>query len=582
MHPAFLVPQWYYRSGSFQRFLVPGDLGVRLNGLIDRVSIAVSSAGVTETVDFTSERSSNAFEPERRYDRAVIEETSFAGQRELREQGKAATALASALKQNPAFLKTLAEAFMDTLSTPPTVPLKLDPGSETPAWGPLTAGTALWREPTKTLAALPGGGPDSDWPKAAHSVFAGITPRHDEPAQDNFPVVQAGRTLALVDGGDEGVAVGDSLGRKDGSTHLQKVSTGAVATARDTVPATESRTIWVDIGSGSGGGSSETIPSTVFWGISTLTRLATLAEFRTLAFSEARSDLFRAAGYFLGFVGDEGANDPVYWAYIVFPDSFGTPAKFSVVSSTPLLPDAGSYGAFIDGGFRYDKTSIGGTEYRVYRFARGSWDLFWQGCTFTLPNPVNPTGTSNPPIFPPLRVGSSYVLYAKGPTVGGTLPSGYHDNSLHDFTNVGDPAPAAMWNPTAKFANSWGSFHFGSVEEFYDGMYFFPSTYVALVATRVDFFENTCATPSFTPGAGAVGSYPHSIDITSATTGSQVSWKEFTTAAAVEEPTPGVNGWSLEAAIPVTASVSAAGKELRAVATKPDNTDSSVAVAAYT
>lgn len=241
---SFLVRQWVYRQGGFSRILMPGDIGVALNGMIDRVALSVGPGGVTEQVDFTSERGANWFQPERRYDRELIQEDLYPGQQELRARVRETQALASALQANPALVRTLSEAFHANLGGLPTVPAKVVDGA-----GTLAVGTPLWRGVDGTAAVSPG-----DTVADEHPVLVGVVSREGEPVGANLPVVQQGRVLVRVWGGDGGVSPGDALGMREGTDTLGPGSSLPVAVARDAVPAGEVRLIWCDVGSGTGGG----------------------------------------------------------------------------------------------------------------------------------------------------------------------------------------------------------------------------------------------------------------------------------------------------------------------------------------
>lgn len=584
-----LIRQWTYRLGGYDRILQPGDTGVRLNGMLDRVSITVSPQGVTERVDFSAERSSNAFVPDRFYERSLRDANLFQGQRELRQQARETKALAAALRANPGFIGTIVAGFHDLIGGGPVIPGKVVPDSPTsPAT--LAAGTPLWRRSTETTAVLP------SEVGTEHDVLLGVTVRHGESSNHNFPMVSNGRALIRVHGGTSGIAVGDTLGRAGAADYLVAADDKAVAVARAAVPSSTTRLIWCDIGSGGGGASTpvedEVIPSTVFWGTGVEGgRIFSLAQLRNLGFSEERSDFLRTEGYDIGFNPDSDT-----YGFFAFPDSFGSPLAFEapgVPLISPVMPMAGGaqgYGAHEEAGFRYDILTIGGVPYRVYRTIAV---IPIEVVSFTIATTIRDHGGAPPYgfVLSPMVIEGTYAI--GGHFVGATVPGinlttfEYEERTFgaDDVTQFGAPNnnPGTTFVCTSRGgtplyadanadlvdAGTWAGDRssYGSIG--------------TLMARRWYITASRVETPTFDPVAGDYSTWPQSVDVTTATSGAQITYKVFTIGDPEETATPGANGWSDLAAGPVTVDVNE-GEEIRAQARKTAMATSELGVAAYT
>lgn len=119
----------------------------------------------------------------------------------------------------------------------------------TPLWKKPTVSAVSGERPTETRCVLPPSTTDE------HTVFCGVTARHDEPddGPEGVPCIASGQALARVMGP---VSDGDSLGRSNGHDYLAPPTAGAaaVATARQSVPSGVVRVIEILIGGGAGGG----------------------------------------------------------------------------------------------------------------------------------------------------------------------------------------------------------------------------------------------------------------------------------------------------------------------------------------
>lgn len=580
-----LIRQWTYRLGGYDRILQPGDTGVRLNGMLDRVSITVSAQGVTERVDFSAERSSNAFVPDRFYERSLRDANLFQGQRELRQQARETKALAAALRANPGFIGTIVAGFHDLIGGGPVIPGKVVPDS--PA-SPVTlaAGTPLWRRSTETTAVLP------SEVGTEHDVLLGVTVRHGESSNHNIPMVSNGRALIRVRGGTEGIAVGDTLGRAGSADYLVAADENAVAVARAAVPASTTRLIWCDIGSGGGGasipGDDEVIPDTVFWGTGVQgNRIYSLAQLRNLGFSEERSDFVRPTGYDLGFNADNNT-----YGFFAFPDSFGSPLAFEVPGSLLLpreMPMAGltaGYGTHEENGLRYDLLTIGGVPYRIYRTAT-FFLLQEQFLNTSTRERYSPNGGS----MTPMVLEATYAITAYfegGEVVGYDMVNNVTENrtfgadNLTQFgapnTNIGTTFVCTSRGSTPLFADLNANTYEANE---WQAQFLGYGSRATVAAYRWYITAERVETPSFTPPAGNYSTWPQSVEVTSATAGSQITYKVFTIGDPEENVTPGGNGWSELAAGPVTVEVNE-GEEIRAQARKTAMATSELGVAAYT
>jgi hypothetical protein len=95
-----------YAEGGYR---VQGSNTTQLSNVIDRVTLNISSTGMTEDVEFTSEATENAFVPERELDRRIQLEKLIPGQEELRSRSREQELVGRAFQQSPIAMKTLIE-----------------------------------------------------------------------------------------------------------------------------------------------------------------------------------------------------------------------------------------------------------------------------------------------------------------------------------------------------------------------------------------------------------------------------------------------------------------------------------------
>lgn len=259
-----LQAQWAHKRGGHTRWLEDGEAGTVLNGMYDRVTLAFSPSGFSETVDFTTEAERNYFLPERDYDHSVASRNLFPGQEALRKATKEQALYVAGLSANPSFLKVMRDAHNSQRSGEPdgTPRQELE---NAPDGTTLKVGTPLWKKPnsaapaglggvdvqgmTNTLAALP------EATTEEHTVFAGATVRDGETATRRLPVARHGNVYVRALGP---VAVGDGLGRVNGEDYLGKVSSGAVLVAQQAVGDGETRLI-LAVAAGGGGGKARNV-----------------------------------------------------------------------------------------------------------------------------------------------------------------------------------------------------------------------------------------------------------------------------------------------------------------------------------
>ncbi|HTH49340.1 MAG TPA: hypothetical protein VMB21_17620, partial [Candidatus Limnocylindria bacterium] len=239
---ALLLRQAVIHSGGYTRSLNSGDGQMVLNGMYDRVNLRLENTGIiTETVDFTTERTFDAFQPERLFDRRVRAGDLFPGQDNLRSELQLARLNLNVLTRNPALRKVLAQEYRGQIGSA-TTPTSITVAGGT---GTLKAGTPLWQEPAKTQPVMP---TESG---TAQTVLTGVTTREGEPATGLVPVLRSGWVMVRVKGP---AAIGDSLGRSDGHDYLVVDGENTALTAQGVIDGTDVKLIWADFGGGAGGG----------------------------------------------------------------------------------------------------------------------------------------------------------------------------------------------------------------------------------------------------------------------------------------------------------------------------------------
>ena len=220
---ALLNGQLYYDYGGWE---VAGSNGQLLSPVIDRVTVSLSAAGLTETVDLTGERSRQVdglgrvqIEAARDFDRRESLQPLLPGQRELKVEANQTRLLGAALRANRRSAKTIREAFHDIFGydTPPTgVTLgTVTGGPAVPTV--VNSGVPLWRESDAATLNAPGASVTGGLPLAPGStvvrpVFAGATVHEGSPGAGTVAVTLTGINgvvLARVIGP---VVIGDRVG----------------------------------------------------------------------------------------------------------------------------------------------------------------------------------------------------------------------------------------------------------------------------------------------------------------------------------------------------------------------------------
>jgi hypothetical protein len=240
-----LTGQTLIRRGGFRRYLVPGDTGVTLNGMIDRVSIEVSAAAVAEEVEFTAEWASRAFTPDRQFDRIQRDLNLYPGQSELRARQRADAIVSQIFRQSPYLRKAISASYHQTLGeAEPSGSVTVHPPAG--GWGGTTtlpSGVPLWKTAVKNRPkpVAPADSTAEDTP-----VFAGVTVTHENPVAQNMPVATSGRVLVRALGP---VAEGDSLGMSPGHDYLEVNGFPSVGVAQGRI-ASGTKLVWCDLGGG--------------------------------------------------------------------------------------------------------------------------------------------------------------------------------------------------------------------------------------------------------------------------------------------------------------------------------------------
>ena len=246
---ATLEAQWAYRLGGFKRYLFAGDAGTRLNGIYDRVTVEQGSGGLWETVDFTTERARNWFDPARDYDRRVQQQGLFPGQQELRATARILRQTAGVLRQSPDLRRDLAAAIRGQVGSPtPTVLAQFAANGD--AAQLLPAGTPVLASPSKpNVGVLPAS------TTTAQKVLVGITTQHSAPAVRVY-VQNTGRAAVRVKGP---VSAGDTLAVAPGQDYLVRAAdatndAATVATCWQDIADTSIKVVFCDLTAGGEGG----------------------------------------------------------------------------------------------------------------------------------------------------------------------------------------------------------------------------------------------------------------------------------------------------------------------------------------
>jgi len=251
---SLLQGQPTYLKGRYRRPLMPGMTGTALSSVIDRVTLTQETGGIVEEVDYTNERATNAFTPERDFDRRLRSKDLLSGEAELRQRSEHLRLTAKALRLMPTLRRTLGDAMRGAGSPYPKEETCIADGT-----GTLDVGTPLFKEPelrigtanTKTRPVMPAITGDQ------HTVFSGVTVREGESATAPIPLQVYGPALARVKGP---VEIGEAVVRANGENYLVGQESGAadstpVGIANEAITAadgTAPRLIRVALGMGAG------------------------------------------------------------------------------------------------------------------------------------------------------------------------------------------------------------------------------------------------------------------------------------------------------------------------------------------
>jgi hypothetical protein len=257
---SLLIRQYSYVDGGLQHVWDGqsdiADFGTGLSSMIDRVQIKIApTEGVTEQIDFTTERDRDNFEPERELERRNIQNTLFPGQNQLRQQADTARKIAAGFRQMPFAAQLLSRLLSGTLGNQQPLQLCWIVGASA---GTLAVGTPIRKAPTVAAAGTASTNTIGLHPTAvtsAATVFLGVTVRQSEDAQKPFRIQNTGEGLARVKGP---VAENDVIGLAtagDDNTYLVKDGTPSVGRVLQAIADTSVKLVRVQFGSGGGGGS---------------------------------------------------------------------------------------------------------------------------------------------------------------------------------------------------------------------------------------------------------------------------------------------------------------------------------------
>jgi len=237
--------QFSYAKGGYVRKLRTTDTPTVLVPTYDRITLDIGPNGFTETIDFTSERETNAFIHEKDFDRARMNERLFPGQQQLMTQARQAQMLGIAWKQSRELSADLQKKLNMVLGDPGNVSppcYRLLDSSESTK---LPAGTPIFQKSDEKHPAMPSDTTDD------HTGYVGATAVHQVPSNRGLSV-QTGHSFYVRVKGP--VEDGENVGRSNGNDYLVKSDTGVVGVAREVVPTGETQLIRVERSSGGGGG----------------------------------------------------------------------------------------------------------------------------------------------------------------------------------------------------------------------------------------------------------------------------------------------------------------------------------------
>lgn len=224
---ALLQRQLVEVRGKFVDFYEPGDSIYQLSGTIDRIQLKVGSEFSID-VNYTSERPSKVYVPERQMERANAVRKLFPGQDQLKVTANYLLLLSAAMRKDPVSRRTLSQAFRGMFgSGPEPVPTFIKP--PTAGAVALPVGSPIVKKPT-TIAnnvATNTQGVIAIEGTAEHEEFCGVTTRNNEPIGvygARIDLANSGSILARVKGPFD---YGDLVGITPGENNLSKSYIGA-------------------------------------------------------------------------------------------------------------------------------------------------------------------------------------------------------------------------------------------------------------------------------------------------------------------------------------------------------------------
>lgn len=235
---SLLLRQSVYDAGGYQS---PVPSGQQLTSMIDRVTVvADATGGYDESIDWTAERRSAAFEAERDYERKQHLLARLPGEQAMRVEARQRTLFALALKSNPAFSKSITSAAGLLFGHAAPEVIYVTAGA-----GALSVGTPLW----KPAAPSPNAVMPAQSNSTATPVFAGVTLLEAEEAAGPVRVAYTGDHPVRVRGP---VSVMDSLGLSAGQNYLVSGGAPTVAQALEAVASGTTKLIMARFGGGGG------------------------------------------------------------------------------------------------------------------------------------------------------------------------------------------------------------------------------------------------------------------------------------------------------------------------------------------
>ena len=249
--------QFYYAYGGY---VVQGCNGTQLSPMLDRVTVSLNAQGLSEEVDFTSERARNVtinalgtallqVEPDRDFNRRAQLAPLLPGQAELRESSNQLRAEAALLLKSPRISRTIVDTFhlIMGLDAPPDVVIFPNGAGTVPA------GTPVFRESASNVPVQPSA---VSPPTLTSPVFMGATVVQGEQADGPVRVTRQGNGGVVLLRVRGPVSVNTSVGLaadKKSRDYLSAGTAAGVGTALEEVAANTIKLIRVRVAGGGGG-----------------------------------------------------------------------------------------------------------------------------------------------------------------------------------------------------------------------------------------------------------------------------------------------------------------------------------------